>query len=75
MSFYLCNVCARVCQQVAENPPPERFTTETPLEREWRFLNSAIARKGKKTARNHGAQGQHRLALRGIHFTPLKAHM
>ena len=75
MSFYLYNECARVCQQVAGNPRPERFTTETPLEREWRFLNSAISTKGKKTARNHGALGQHRLARRGIHFTPWKAHM
>ena len=39
------------------------------------ILNSAIATKIKKTARNHGALGQHRLARRGIHFTPWKAHM
>ena len=76
MSFN-CVMCVLECQcqQVAGNPRPERFTTETPLEREWRFLNSAIATKGKKTARNHGALGQHRLARRGIHFTPWKAHM
>ena len=50
MSFYLYNECARVCQQVAGNPRPERFTTETAPEREWR-LKFSDSKEGEEDSK------------------------